>query len=132
MKIAAIILGILGGLSCLALGIKWLADFDKMARTIELLEAYSQKSGEVASSVSKIKNLKIASYLLAVGGGIAIVMAALAGKFKKITGAYLIIFTVTTAFLAPNSLIASFLVGLAGIFAFFIKPKTKIQTAVAV
>ena len=131
MRIAAMILGILGGLSCLALGIKWLTDFDKMASTIKLLESYGQSSAEVASSVEKIKNLKIASYLLAFGGGIAVVLSAMVGKLKKATGAFLLIFTVVTAFLAPNSLLATFLVGLAGIFAFFVKPKTKTPATVA-
>lgn len=117
MKIATMILGILGGVAAAGLGFKWMSDINANAAILQMAEAMAGNSAEV----SQFKSLQTAAYLLIGFGVLSIIAAIMVGKLKKISAGILVIAAVVPAIFAPQSLIFTFLLIIAGILAFFVK-----------
>jgi hypothetical protein len=125
MKIAALIVGLMGALMTLGLGSKWVSDYDKNKDLIESLQKLSSAAGgEASSAMSELNRTKNAGYLMVVLGIVAAVAAGLVFKIGKPSGAVMIAAAVIPAALAPKSLVFSFFLIIAGVLAFLAKPKT--------
>jgi hypothetical protein len=125
MKIAALVVGLIGALMTLGLGSKWVSDYDKNKDLIESLQKISAAAGgEAQSAMSELNKTKNAGYLMVVFGLVAAVAAALVFKIAKPSGAIMIAAALIPAALAPKSLVFSFFLIIAGVLALMAKPKT--------
>lgn len=126
MKIAAIILGIIGALASFGLGSKWYTDFNKYKDTMEKLSTAAGslgKSTEVASAMADYNTIGNAAYALLVCGIIGLVASLLVFKQSKIAAVVLVLAAIVPAVFSTKALIATFLLLIAGALAFFVKPK---------
>jgi hypothetical protein len=126
MKIAVIILGILGALAVGGLGAKWVSDYETNKESIVALTklAHSLGGGKVSEVDEQIKTLdrvKTAGYIMIVGALLALAAALGVGKLGKISAAVMLVAVIVPAALAPLSLVASFLLIIAAALAFFVK-----------
>jgi hypothetical protein len=115
MRIAALVLGILGGIAATLLGINWLGDYYQNQETLN--QAAALGLGGLTKSILISAWFLAPALLLGVGGGIL----AMKGR-GKIGGALMLIPVVGGA-IQPLSLIFTFLLILAAVFAFVSKPK---------
>ncbi len=124
MRKAAFISGLIGALGALLLGIKWLADLDSdLGRAAQALVA----GGIGGETAAELVGIKTATYLLIVCGlaGLVISFMVLSGKLKKEINAILfVIAAVLPLFFSANAVFGVPMV-LAGILAFFTKPRAK-------
>jgi hypothetical protein len=133
MRIAAIVLVIIGGLLSAGLGAKWLSDFNtykdqvkavaEMSKSFSAATADKSASNAVDESLKEIDKLKTCGILLIIGGLLSIVMVFLAGKIKMVSGIVIILAGIVPVILSPASLIVTFLVILGGVFTLIAKPK---------
>lgn len=122
MKIAIIILGILGSLASLGLGSIWVNDYNKNKDLIESA-ADSGLVSEDDHSMVELKQVVNAGYSLIVLGLVSLIVSIMVGKLKKVTGIILLIAVAVPAFFTMKSLLATFLLLIAAILAFVMKPK---------
>lgn len=116
MRIAVLILAILGVLAGAALGIKWLGDANEYKSTLEAV----QKMG---IDTSEVQTLVRAAYALLGGAVLGIAGGVLAMLRKgKLAGALLAVAVIVPAVLSPKTLIATFLMAIAAVLAMFVKP----------
>jgi hypothetical protein len=120
MKVAALIVGLIGALMTAGLGSKWVSDYNDNKRVIESL---SGGDGALLQEVNRTKN---AGYLMIVFGIAAIAAAGLVFKKAKISGAVMVAAAVIPAFLAPKALVFTFFLLIAGVLALAAKPKVKL------
>lgn len=126
MKMAALIIGLLGSLAVLGLGAKWVSDFNKFEKTIAAIEKLSEqlgKSNKISASMAKVKRLKTAGYLMIILGIAALIGSILVLKMSKVSAIIMLAAAIIPGVLAPQSLVAGFLLIIAGILAFIAKPK---------
>ncbi|HWQ43738.1 MAG TPA: hypothetical protein VN456_17135, partial [Desulfosporosinus sp.] len=124
MRTVVIILVIIGTIASIGLGIKWSSDFDTYKTEIAAVEEL--KSDPVAAQALKdMEKLKNCAYALIVGGIIALVSVFLMGKIGKIAAVIILASAIVPAILAPISLVFTFFFVIAGILAFFVKPKVQ-------
>lgn len=115
MRIAVLILAILGTLAGAALGIKWLGDANEYKSTLEAVQKMGVDTGEVQTLIR-------AAYALLGGAVLGIAGAVVAMMRKgKLAAVLLAIAVVVPAVLSPKTLIATFLVAIAAILAIFVK-----------
>ena len=115
MRIAGLVLGILGGLAAGLLGMKWLSDASANQATVELA-----RSMGVASDIDKIVT---AAYILLGSAVLGIVGGVMAFKGKgKIAALLMLIGAIAPAILAPQALVFTFILLIGGIISFFAKP----------
>lgn len=123
MKIAVIVLGILGSVSAFGLGAIWFSDYDKNKEVLEQGKALAGSNPELLATIDSAVSAGRASYLLLVGAILAIVATFMVSKFGKKAAIALIVIALAPAVLAPKALAGTFFILLAGILAFMIKPK---------
>lgn len=118
MRIAAFVLGILGGLLAAFLGIKWLGDASELSQTIESLRNSGADTSQIDSMVRGGYCLLLA-LVLGIAGGL------LTLKDKgKLGGALMIFGAVLPAFFAGGKvLVFTFFLLLGGLFALMAKPR---------
>ena len=70
MKIAALIVGLIGAMLTLGLGAKWVKDFEDNKRLVASLEqmAGATKSSEMDAALSEVSRTRNAGYLMVVLG----------------------------------------------------------------
>ncbi len=115
MRIVAFILAILGGLLAAALGVTWLSDASDLQDQIALAEA----AGFSIDSMITAAYLLIAALFLGITGGVLALM-----RKGKIAAPILIAAAVLPALYEPKSLVFSFILIIAGLFALGAKPKS--------
>jgi hypothetical protein len=117
MKIAALIVGLIGALATAGLGSKWVSDYNANKKTIEAF------AGVDSDAVKGVERLRTAGFMMIVLGIAAIGAAATVFKKSKISGGVMLAAAILPALLAPMSLAFSFLLVIAGILALLAKPK---------
>jgi hypothetical protein len=118
MRIAVLILAILGALASAALGIKWLSDANEYKATLEAV-------AKMGIDTSEITSLIRGAYALLGGAVLALVGGFLAMNHKgKIAAGVLALAVIAPAAMAPKTLVATFFLVIAAILAIFVKPKT--------
>lgn len=123
MRIAVIIIVILGSLFTMALGAKWVFDYNDGKQAIEALQQSSKTLGVDTSSFDELEKYKTGGYILIVCGLVALVTVFLIGKLGKIAAVIMLLAGIAPAFIDPATLIFTFFVILGGILCFFVKPK---------
>ena len=119
MRIAGLILGIIGGLLAGMLGITWMRDANRMRELIETAKSLGVDTGEV-------DKLVIAAYILLAVMIVGIVAGVLAFRGKgKIAAPLMILGAVAPALFAPKALVFTFILLLGGLLSFAAKPKVK-------
>jgi hypothetical protein len=135
MKIAVIILGILGSIAFGGLGTKWVSDYESNKAQIKSLSKLAAslggKGSDVDDAIKAVERTKTAGYLMIVVALLGIGASVLVGKFGKLSGAVLLVGAAIPAVLAPLSLVAGFLLVIAGILALFVKTAPPERAAVA-
>jgi hypothetical protein len=130
MKIAALVLGILGSLAVVLLGVSWVGQYKELEKSetyTMLKQSRTQDSpdpllGEVFAKAERLGNAGYANFAM---GIIALVCAPFVFKVPKVSGTLMALAVVVPAVLEPRSLIASFLLALAALFAFLAKPPAR-------
>ena len=124
MKVAALIVGLLGALITTGLGIKWMSDYQDNKATIEsLAKMGGALGGAGGEAMAQLESMHRASYAMVALGLLAIAASVMVFKKSKPSGAVLIAAAVIPAVFAPSTLIFSFLLVIAGILALAAKPK---------
>jgi hypothetical protein len=117
MRIAALILAVLGGLFSALLAVKWLGDVNEYQRTIAA-------AAELGVDMSELNALVRGSYALLGSCVLGIVGGVLALKGKgKPAGALLLIAVVAPAIFTAKTLLTTSFILIAAILAFLSKPK---------
>lgn len=118
MRIAGLILGILGGLAAGFLGMKWMGDADSLKGQIEV----ARKMGV---NMAELDKMATASYMLigAMVAGIVGGILAMMGK-GRIAALLMLAGAILPAIWAPKSLVFTCILLLGGIVSFFAKPKS--------
>ncbi len=124
MRIAALILGILGGLASAALGVKWLSDLEAAQGLLVAVRA-------LGGDTSELNQLKYGAYALlavlplCIAGGVL----ALRGN-GKVGGALMLVSVVAPAIIKTETLCFTSLAIIGGVLALFSKPKEAAAPAV--
>ncbi len=126
MKIAVLILGLLGSLATVGLGAKWVTDYEANRKAIKELSTLAQSlgakpDGKMADAFKALERTRQAGYGMIGLGVLALVSAALVFKLGKISGAVMLVAAAVPAVLAPLSLVASFLLIIGGILGLLVK-----------
>jgi hypothetical protein len=117
MRVAGLILGILGGLVAGLLGMKWLGDASHMKTQIELIRSVGVSMAELDKLITAAYIL-IGSMVAGIVGGILAVM----GK-GKMAALLMLAGAIVPAIWAPKSLVFTCLLLIGGIVSFFAKPR---------
>lgn len=117
MRIAALVLGVLGALLSGMLGIKWLGDASDAKAAIEAAKSLGANTAELDAIVRAGYGL-VASLVLGIAGGVL----ALKGKGKAAAGA-LAAGVLLPAVFSMKTLLTTIFLGIAALLAFFSKPK---------
>jgi hypothetical protein len=119
MRIAGLILGVIGGLLAGMLGMTWMRDANRMRELIEAAKSLGVDTGEV-------DKLVIAAYILLAVMVVGIVAGVLAFRGKgKIAAPLMILGAIAPALFAPKALVFTFILLLGGLLSFAAKPKVK-------
>ena len=119
MRITTLIFGILGAVAAGFLGATWLSDLNEMKAAIEAL-------GAAGADTSELAKVTWASYLLLGGAVLGLVDGVLGFKGRgKIAAGILIVAAAAPVVFAPKAIIFTCLLALAGVFAFFARPKAE-------
>ncbi len=117
MRIAALVLGIIGGLAAGLLGVKWLSDAHTLKQNIELARSLGMDTSEITRTVIGAWCL-LGAFALGIGGGVL----ALMGKGKPAAGVMLA-GGIAPVFFAPVALVFTWLLVAGGVVSFWAKPK---------
>ena len=131
MRIASFILGLLGAAGALLLGIKWHGDMSspEAAAAMKLAEALSKEGGAGLGSLgSEMVGLQRATYALLACGALGLIASflVLLRKGPKIALAVVLVVCGGLPLVFATKAIGGVLMVLAGLFAFFVKPKTAV------
>ena len=128
MKIATIILVILGAIASFALGITWLSDYNDYKTEIstvnEMLAGIGSDS-DIAKDLKEVETMRNCAYALIACGFIALVAVFLMGKIGKIAAIIILAAGIVPAIFYLKALAFTFLLVIAGILAFFVKPRAQ-------
>ncbi len=128
MKIAVIVVVILGALASFSLGVTWLSDFNEYKTE---LAAANETSAEISSdpelskALRDVETLRNCAYALIVCAIIALVAVFLMRRIGKIAAVIIVATGIVPAFFSPTSLLFTSLLVIGGILAFFVKPKAQ-------
>lgn len=123
MRIAGLILGILGGLAAGFLGMKWLSDANATRELITAARNLGVDMSELDSTVN-------AAYILLGSAVLGIVGGVMAFKGKgKIAGALMLVGAIAPAIFAPKALVFTCILLIGGIVSFFAKPDAQVRAS---
>ncbi|MBI2339967.1 MAG: hypothetical protein HYU99_06345 [Deltaproteobacteria bacterium] len=126
MKIAALIIGLIGSLAALGLGSKWVTDYNKYESTIASMQQMADQmgaGGAMAESLASVGKLKNAGYALVGLGLLALLASILVFKLGKLSGLVMLIAAIVPGVLAPQAFVATAVLIVGGILALLTKPK---------
>lgn len=139
MRIAALVLGLLGSLILFMVGVLWtdnaehLQEVEAMAQTVQTAAKEAAAAGQGARadaatgdlqrSLDAVRGKARASYAMAAAGLVAFIGSFFVIKFPKVSGAIMALAVIGPAVLYAGSLLASFLLAPAALLALLAKPK---------
>ena len=128
MKVATIILVVLGILASVAMGIYWVSENSSADR--EALEADAKSIGwDISEDLDKAEGQYNSGIAMLICAAVSLLTLFLMGKLKKLSALIFILAAVIPAILYPGSLICTFLFIIGGILAFFVKNKAVTELA---
>ena len=131
MKIAVIVVVILGALASFTLGVTWLSDFNDYKTEIAAVNEMSAETSsdpEFLKALQEVETLRNCAYALIACGIIALVAVFLMRKIGKIAAVILLATGIVPGIFSPMSLLFTSLLVIGGILAFFVKPKVQAAT----
>lgn len=136
MRIAAIVLVIIGSLLSVGLGGKWLSDYNEYKDQIKAITQVSEStkdssdkdvasaSSAVDESLKALQKVRICGILLIISGILSLVLVFIANKIQKIAGGALVVLGIVPGIVSPVAFVVTFFGIIAGILTFIMKPKT--------
>src|SRR5262245_39661892 len=124
MKVAALVLGLLGSLAILFLGAVWIMDYKKSRDAMSSLQQMAGGFGvheAISRSVREMESDLTAAYVMIALGIVSLFASFLVLRFSRLSGVLMLIAVVIPALIAPKTLAFSFLLTIAGILALFSK-----------
>ncbi|WRS28645.1 hypothetical protein U6B65_05810 [Oscillospiraceae bacterium MB08-C2-2] len=128
MRTAAVVLVIIGTIASIALGVKWISDFETYETEIASVEEF-KNDPDVAQALKEMQAVRSCAYALIVCGIIATVTVLLAGKIGKLAAGIILACAIVPAIFSPISLVFTFFFLIGGLLLFFAKPKVPTKTA---
>ena len=130
MKVAVIIVGMLGVLASVGLGSLWLSDYYKNKGAIEQADNVAAQWGgnPGAPQRARLTRLVNAAYAMVILGGVALLLLFFIKKIPIATALGLLIAGIIPGILAPPAFMGTFFLILAGLMAFFVKKKAPAPT----
>lgn len=123
MRIAGLILGILGGLAAGFLGMKWLSDANSMKEMVGAARNLGIDMSELDKTIT-------AAYILLGSAVLGIVGGVMAFKGKgKIAGLLMLIGALAPAIFAPKALVFTIILLVGGIVSFMAKPSAEARAS---
>jgi hypothetical protein len=129
MKIAALVLGVLGSLLVMALGAKWVTDYKNneaaVKRSQELLQQLGggQAGSPEAEMFRTLARRVNAGYAMVLLGIPALFLSLLVFKLPKLAGGSMALAALVPGLLAPPSLLFGCVLLLGALCAFLVKPR---------
>jgi len=120
MRVAAMILGLLGSLAILFFGAVWIADYNKSKDDMASLQKIAARDGAddaISRSFEELRNNVKAAYAMVGLGIISLVASFVVFRLATISGLLMLTAVIIPAVLAPKTLLFSFLLSIAGILA---------------
>lgn len=131
MRLAAKIIVILGILASIGLGIYWEVDYSESTKYIA--DTKSSIGIDLSSDFKdELAARQKGGFALIAGGIVSLVSVIMMSKLKKISSILILLSAIVPAIIYPSALVATFLLIIGAILAFFIKPKDKASQAQAV
>lgn len=133
MKVASLILGVVGSLAVVFLGIMWVGQFKELERSelyqsVRAQRQHGQADPELDKAFATVERTANAGYASFALGLVALVGAVLVFKLPRVSAGLMAAAVVVPALLNPRSLAFSFVLLIAAVLAFRVKPR---QAAVA-
>jgi hypothetical protein len=123
MRIAGLILGILGGLAAGFLGMKWLSDANSMKEMVGAARNLGIDMSELDKTIT-------AAYILLGSAVLGIVGGVMAFKGKgKIAGLLMLIGALAPAIFAPKALVFTIILLVGGLVSFMAKPNAEARAS---
>lgn len=132
MRIASFVIGLLGAAGALLLGLKWHSDMSspEAAAALKLAEALAKEGGggALAGLGAEAVGLQRATYALLACGvlGLIVSVVVLIRKGQRVANGALLVICGALPLVFQTKAIGGVLMVLAGIFAFFAKPKAAV------
>ncbi|HEY9061606.1 MAG TPA: hypothetical protein VIO64_14025 [Pseudobacteroides sp.] len=124
MRIAVIIIVILGSLVSAGLGAKWVSDYNGSKQELASLSETSKELGlDISSEMKELEKARNCGYALILCGIIALISVFLLRRLGKISAIIIIITGIIPVFFTAITLVFTFMLILGGILGFFVKPK---------
>lgn len=126
MKVATIILVVLGILASVLFGIFWVTDYNDSKESISALEDMGAGDSSIIELAKDRNNCAMALFICS---AVSLLTVFLMGKLKKISALIFLLSAIVPAIILPESLIFTFLFIIGGILAFFVKNKAVTEQA---
>ena len=139
MRIAALVLGLLGSFLLFIVGVLWsdnavhLKEVEQMAETVQTATKEAAAAGvapkadtataDLERTLAAVRGKAKACYAMAAAGLVAFIGSFFVLKFPKVSGTIMALAVLGPAVLYLGSLVASFLLALAAVLALLAKPK---------
>ncbi|MHB8064558.1 MAG: hypothetical protein ACYDG2_18310 [Ruminiclostridium sp.] len=124
MKVATIIIVIIGVLAAAGMGIFWVTDYNSAKETLASSDTLTQELVKASGlDLAQYESRRNSGYGLIIGGVLSLVSLIFISKLKKISAVIILLSAIVPAIILPSSLIVSFILIIGGILAFFVKPK---------
>ena len=129
MRIATIVLAILGAIFSVALGLKWRGDYNDGKAIVDASAVIASAAGaagnETMANAALFEKLGTAAILLIVAGALGVVAAGLVAKRKELPAAGLLFVAVIAPLIySGKTLLTTSLLAIAAILAFLASRKT--------
>jgi len=131
MKIAALVLGLVGSLLVMGLGAKWVSDYKENEQAVKESAALLQQmeglnAGSEGKKLLETLERRVNAGRAMVGLGLlALVASPFVFKLPRLAGGAMALAALVPAALAPPTLLFGFLLLLGALFAFIAKPKLR-------
>lgn len=122
MKVAVLVLAILGALASLALGAKWIGDYNDNQQMIEQMQALASQSEQGRAALAELSSVRTAGYLLIVMGLASFAGLAILGKRPQVAAGIFGLAVVLPAIFTMKTLLATFFLLIAAVLAFRMRP----------
>lgn len=118
MRMAILILALIGALASLALGMKWVGDYNDNQQLIVQLESLAGQSEQGRAALSELAAVRTAGYLLMAMGLAAVGGVVVAKKQPRVAAGIFGLAVVLPAIFTMKTLLATFFLLIAAVLSF--------------
>ena len=137
MKIAALVLGLIGSLILFVLGVMWAGQYQELEKSevyqaLQEARTKGQTNPEMEKAFAEASKVGTAGYVCVGLGLLGLLASPFVFKFPKVSGGLMAAAVLGAAVMNPKSLVFSFLLAIAALLAFLVKPRGMAAAAVAI